>query len=243
MLYLHETIDIVGDGQDAYLDAVARRARHSEAEGISRLVACWRVVGSTGRWPRVVNLWEMDGWSHWAAALERQFVPERRDPALAPWWAQTAQWRSGGFDRILEPAPGSPTRAELQAGGLRAWVCEQTTVIAAPGRVEDLLATATTLLTPALRRRGIRRFGAFRVPMHPDELLLFWAAPTFAALAGWYEEREGEPAWRRWAAERDAAAQQAESLWLVPAPDCFFHPAQGPAPAGRKGARRTRAGN
>lgn len=243
MLYLHETIDIVGDGQDAYLDAVARRARHSEAEGISRLVACWRVVGSTGRWPRVVNLWEMDGWTHWAATLERQFVPERRDPALAPWWAQTAQWRRGGFDRILEPAPGSPTRAELQAAGLRAWVCEQTTLRAAPGRGGELLAAATTLLAPALRRRGIRGFGAFRVPMRPDELLLLWAAPTFAALASWYAEREGEAAWLRWSRHHDDAALESESLWLVPAPDCFLHPARASFAEGRKGAGRTRAGS
>ena len=45
MLYLHEIIDIIGDGQQAYLDTVGERAAHSEREGISRLMGTWRVIG------------------------------------------------------------------------------------------------------------------------------------------------------------------------------------------------------
>ena len=114
MLYLHEIIDIVGTGQEAYLDSVGERARHSGAAGISGLMGTWKVIGSTHRWPAVVNLWEMEGWEHWADTLERQFLPEKKDAHLAPWWAKATQWRSGGFDRILEPAPYSPTRQLLQ---------------------------------------------------------------------------------------------------------------------------------
>ena len=106
MLYLHEIIDIVGTGQESYLQTVGERGRHSEREGISRLMGTWKVIGSTNRWPRVVNMWEMDGWGQWAETLERQFLPGKVDAALAPWWAKATEWRSGGFDRILEPAPG-----------------------------------------------------------------------------------------------------------------------------------------
>jgi hypothetical protein len=87
MLYLHEIIDIVGTGQESYLQTVGERGRHSEREGISRLMGTWKVIGSTNRWPRVVNLWEMDGWGQWAETLERQFLPGKVDAALAPWWA------------------------------------------------------------------------------------------------------------------------------------------------------------
>src|SRR5258706_5608520 len=114
MLYLHEIIDIVGTGQVAYLQTVGERAQHSEREGISRLVGTWRVIGSTNRWPRVVNLWEMDDWDHWAETLERQFLPQKKDPALGPWWSQATQLRSGGFDCILEPTPFTPTLADFK---------------------------------------------------------------------------------------------------------------------------------
>src|SRR5215472_1579558 len=140
MLYLHEIIDIIGDGQQAYLDTVGERARHSEREGISRLMGCWKVIGSTNRWPRVVNLWEMDGWSQWAESLERQFIPEKKDPHLAPWWSAATKWRSGGFDRILEPAAYSPTHAALEAANLRAWVCVHSLVQLAPGKRDAYLA-------------------------------------------------------------------------------------------------------
>jgi hypothetical protein len=229
MLYLHETIDIVGDGQDAYLETVARRATHSEKEGISRLVGCWRVVGSTNRWPRVVNLWEMDSWAHWGRTLERQFLPERRDPSLAPWWAQAAQWRSGGFDRILEPVPRCPTRAELVAAGISAWVCEQTILRARPGAADELLNSAMANVAPALNRRAIRLFGAYTVPMRSDELLLLWAAPTFADLCGWYDDRRGETAWGRWQSSVATHALAADTCWLVPGASNFFHPSQAAA--------------
>ena len=77
----------------------------------------WKVIGSTNRWPRVVNMWEMDGWDHWAESLERQFFPSKKDPALAPWWAKATEWRSGGFDRICEPTASGPTCAEMQQNG------------------------------------------------------------------------------------------------------------------------------
>ena len=118
MLYLHEIIDIVGTGQASYLKTVGERAHHSEREGLSRMMGTWKVIGSTNRWPRVVNLWEMDGWGQWAETLERQFLPGKVDTALAPWWAKATEWRSGGFDRILEPAAYSPDRAALQRAAI-----------------------------------------------------------------------------------------------------------------------------
>src|SRR5262245_40383026 len=108
MLYLHEIIDIVGTGQEKYMQTVIERDAYSQGENISRLAGCWKVIGSTNRWPRVVNLWEMDSWAHWAGSLERQFLPQKIDRELAPWWAKATEWRSGGFDRILEPAAYSP---------------------------------------------------------------------------------------------------------------------------------------
>jgi hypothetical protein len=224
MLYLHEVIDIIGTGQGAYMKTVVERARHSQAEGISRLVGCWKVIGSTNRWPRVINLWEMDGWGHWAQTLERQFLPERKDPALAPWWTQAAQWRTGGFDRILEPASYSPTRAQLQQSGLRAWVCIQTIARTAPGRSAEYLERVGTQVLPALAAQGIALLGAYKAPMRSDEVVVIWAAADFAKACELFEGRDRVPELRSWSEVEADLQVRSETMWLVPDEECFFHP-------------------
>lgn len=224
MLYLHEIIDIIGDGQQAYLDSVGERAQHSEREGISRLMGTWKVIGSTNRWPRVVNLWEMDDWRHWAATLERQFLPEKKDPHLGPWWSAATKWRSGGFDRILEPTSYSPTRDELHRAGLKAWVCAQTIVRLAPGTRGHYLAAVGKTLRPALEARRLILMGAYAVPMRSDEAVLLWAAPDFRLLCTIYSSRQDDPVLQQWRADVAPLRREFETMWLVPSTHCFFHP-------------------
>jgi hypothetical protein len=224
MLYLHEIIDIVGTGQESYLKTVGERARHSEREGMSRLMGTWKVIGSTNRWPRVVNLWEMDGWEQWAGTLERQFLPDRVDAALAPWWARATEWRSGGFDRILEPAPGSPTRDELRRRGLKAWVCVHTLARTRPGQGTACLATVLESFAPLLRRRECTLMGAYSVPMRSDEVLILWAAPDFRHLCRMMDGWDADRALRTWRERFEALCAEAETMWLVPSADCFFYP-------------------
>lgn len=224
MLYLHETIDIIGTGQEAYLETVGKRAEHSTAAGISRLVGCWKIIGSTNRWPAVVNLWEMDSWAHWSETLERQFVPEKTDAALAPWWAKTAEYRRGGFDRILEPAPGCPTLADLQTSGLSSWVCGQTIARALPGKGEALLALVRDRIGPLLERAGCSVLGNYHVPMRSDEIVYLWAAPTFAVMCALEASKKDDTAWRSLQPELTQLQRESETLWLTPAKYCFFHP-------------------
>jgi hypothetical protein len=224
MLYLHEIIDIVGTGQEAYLKTVAERAAHSDGIGISRLVGTWKVIGSTNRWPRVVNLWEMEGWEHWADSLERQHLPEKKDGELAPWWARATEWRSGGFDRILEPAPYSPTLAQLTARRLSAWVCVQTIVRLRPGARRTYLSTVGETLRPLLEGHGLVLLGAYAVPMLNDEAVLLWAAPDFRHLCRLQARRHGDPAWQAWVRATAPLWNAYETMWLVPSVDCFIHP-------------------
>lgn len=224
MIYLHEVIDILGDGQAAYLDTVGERARHSAKAGISRLVGTWRVIGSTNRWPRVVNLWEMDGWEHWAATLERQFLPEKTDPALAPWWSKAAQWRSGGFDRILEPTAWSPSLAQLQTSRLRAWVCVHTLTRTKPGASQTYLDLVASEIRPHLADAGLSLLGAFTAPMRSDEVLTIWTAPDFRTLCRVYAGRHEERHTSAWQHRLQRLRRESETMWLVPSADCFFHP-------------------
>ena len=222
MLYLHEIIDIIGTGQEPYLATVAERARHSDREGISRLMGTWKVIGSTNRWPRVVNLWEMDDWEHWAASLERQFLPGKADAALAPWWAKATQWRSGGFDRILEPASYSPTRETLRQRDLKASVCVQTLAQLLPGLGGRYLDAVGEILVPLLEARGLTLMGAYAAAMRPDEVLLLWAAPHFRHLAGLCAQRTSDAELARWDERVTPWRREADTMWLVPSNDCFF---------------------
>jgi hypothetical protein len=224
MLYLHEIIDIIGTGQEAYLDTVVERAGHSTSEGISRLVGTWKVIGSTNRWPRVVNLWEMDGWQHWAETLERQHFPERKDASLAPWWAKATQWRSGGFDRILEPAAYSPTHSQLRARGFKAWVCVHTIVRLLPGKVSEYLGAVGETLRPLLEARGLTLMGAYSVPMRSDEVVILWAAPNFHLLCALYETRRSDAGLEEWRTRVSQLRRKFDTMWLVPSTHCFFHP-------------------
>jgi hypothetical protein len=224
MLYLHEIIDIVGTGQEAYMASVGERARHSEREAISRLVGTWKVIGSTNRWPSVVNLWEMDGWAQWAESLERQFLPARVDRDLAPWWAKATEWRSGGFDRILEPSAYSPALEELRRSGLKAWVCVHTIIRLQPGQRDAYLDAVGETLRDTLAARGVVLMGAYSVPMRSDEALLLWAAPDFRLLCRLYAERRRDSDLQAWAAQVRPWRRKAETMWLVPWNQCFFHP-------------------
>lgn len=224
VLYLHEIIDIVGTGQENYMQTVIERAAYSQGEDISRLVGCWKVIGSTDRWPRVVNLWEMDDWGHWARTLERQFLPDKKDPALAPWWAKATEWRSGGFDRILEPTVYSPTRAQLVDSGLRAWVCIHTIARARVGKADEYLDRVGSHLRPAMEKEGLTLFGAYQAPMRSDETVVIWASPTFSHACGVYESRSRIAGLQSWDQIENTLLQGAETMWLVPAAECFFHP-------------------
>ena len=101
---------MIGHGRNRYMHhmtanwcPVAREERNQLCFGV------WATVGSTGRWPEVVNLWELDGWDGLVGNFEHEFAGGRdQDPSLAEWWAVAADLRRGGLDRIVVPAAWSP---------------------------------------------------------------------------------------------------------------------------------------
>jgi len=174
-LYLHETIHIIGTGSEAYKRHTGTRTPSGPAGG---LVGTWQQSGSTGDWPRVVNLWEMDGWGGWGHILEHQYGGEGQPAALAQWWSEAARLRSGGFDRILEPAPYCPTRAELISRKVRgrAFIQEIATVF--PGAADAYLEGVEAHWVSVAARRGLTLAGAWRTAMRDTEAVLLWCLPT-----------------------------------------------------------------
>ncbi len=62
-----------------------------------------------------------------------------QDVKLEKWWNEAAGYRSGGFDRVMIPAPWTRTIEELNADGVRGAVYAHEMVTVAPGTAADFL--------------------------------------------------------------------------------------------------------
>src|SRR5919108_2721524 len=108
---IHEFVDIIGHNRANYMHHMAAnfspRARRERGQ---RCYGVWGTVGSTGRWPEVVNIWEEQGWDGLVASFGFELNhPTLQDPALGAWWARAAQFRRGGVDRLLQPGEWTRT--------------------------------------------------------------------------------------------------------------------------------------
>jgi hypothetical protein len=222
-VYLHETIAIAGTGSEAYKAHTGTLGTDRRDDG-APLVGTWQQSGSTGAWPVVVNLWEMRDWDHWAEILARQYTrSSAQDPALKQWWTEATQWRSGGFDRILVPAPFSPTRREIVARRVQGAACLQEIATVKPGAAERYLAAVGSRRRRVMERSGITLLGAYRTAMRETEVLLLWNVPTFEQFTRYVHDADGTAgrAWRQ--AARVWRVDYRETL-LVPSPWCVHHP-------------------
>ena len=231
-LYLHETIHIVGTGSEAYKRHTGERHTSGPA---GALVGTWQQSGSTGDWPRVVNLWEMAGWDGWAEILEYQYRPRAgQPPALKKWWTEATRYRSGGFDRILAPMPWSPTREELVARGVRGRAFLQEIATCPAGRAGDYLDAVAREWVPVAQRRGLTLAGAWRTAMRDTEAVLLWCLPTLTDFTRHLRDFDAADETRRWAAAARAWRTDYRETLLVPSVWCVMHPDWKPGPARRR---------
>src|SRR5262249_11221617 len=133
-------------------------------------------------WPEVVNLWEMDGWDHWAEILDRAYVHRAEDKQLGDWWKKALEHRSGGFDRILEPATYSPTKKALlgvrEARG-EIFIHELSQV--KPGKVGAYLNAIEREWLPVATKYGLTLIGAFDNIFRDTEAVTIWACQDTAS--------------------------------------------------------------
>jgi hypothetical protein len=185
-IYIHELIEIRGQSRAEYMHHMtANWGPIGREERRMLCVGVWATVGSTERWPETVNLWELDGWSGLAANFRHEFShPTLQDPALARWWAEAANYRRGGFDRLLVPAPYTPTLTEAMAAGIGGEVYYHEVVSVAPGRAREYLSLLEDAWLPIAGRIGLRLLGAYRTAMVNDsEVVAIWAIDTWEAWA------------------------------------------------------------
>lgn len=178
-VYLHEIIDIVGEGAMAYMELTVARGAGDASGGTLGLVGTWYTMGSTGRWPQVINLWEcVDGWNGWRALMERTNLRRTRTPELAEWWRDALEVRTGGVDRVMAGAPGCPSMADLAAAEIRASVFVHELSRCRAGAALDYLAAVRDEWVPIAAEYGHRLVGSYEVLLTDTEVITIWATST-----------------------------------------------------------------
>jgi hypothetical protein len=197
-VYIHELVDVVGTQRSRY-------QHHMTANWVPEVVGVRRqrcfgvftVVGSTGRWPCVLNLWELDSWEDLAHDFELELSGAgHRDPILAEWWERAASFRTGGLDRIGVADDGAPGVQELTAGGGLGAVAHVHEVLrCAPGGAAELSRSLAGAVAADRRARGLAPLLTLRTAMRADdEVVAMWSVPD----------------WRTWA-DFEAAAARGEA--------------------------------
>lgn len=175
-LYLYETVDIVGQGQYSYME-------HLWKDPVLRMPEMFGLQGSFyvcaaggGRWPQVVNIWDIGsrGWKGWASNVDRMNL-KRRKAFYGDWWDEAAKWRSGGFDRLCGGVPGSPSTDEIAAAGIKGTLFVNEILTVRPGSALDFLSAVNEQRVPMLAEYGQRATGLYEVMSNQHEVIMVWA--------------------------------------------------------------------
>jgi hypothetical protein len=180
-LYLHETVDIVGQGQYDYMECVRREPTNAMPDMLTLQGTFFVCAVGGGRWPQVVNIWDVGerGWDGWATNVDRLNL-KRRKAFYGDWWDEAAQWRTGGFDRLCGGVPGSPTTPELAASGVRGTLFVQELLTVRPGTALEYLSRVIDVQAPLWQEHGHELTGAYEVLSAPDEVVVVWATSNDA---------------------------------------------------------------
>lgn len=219
-VYIHELIDVIGQNRARYMHHMtANWCPIGRAERDMLCFGVWATVGSTGRWPEVVNMWELTGWDGLAANFAHELVGAgMQDPSLAQWWAEAAALRRGGEDRIVVPEPWSPTITDLTTAGVRGEAYAHELVRLPVGGVRGFLDALADEGRAAVESEGLHCVGAFRVALrNDDEALVLWAIPSWSAWADFERAWDGAPL-RRWRERLVGLGAAVRRTLLVDAP-------------------------
>ncbi len=178
-VYIHEFVDIIGHQRARYMQhmtanwgPIGRDERNQLCFGV------WGVIGSTGRWPQVVNLWEYGGWGDLARNFEVEVSGSGLyDPSLDEWWATAASMRSGGVDRICVAPDWSPSIEEICAEGppVAAGYAHEL-IRCRPGAAHAVLDAVETDGMTRAAELGLHLTVALRRAMaDDDEVILVWS--------------------------------------------------------------------
>ncbi len=231
-IYIHEYIDIIGHNRANYMHHMtANFSPRAQQERDQLCYGVWGVLGSTGYWPQVVNIWEEAGLQGMARSFRHECSgPGMQDPHLAQWWAKAAEFRSGGHDRLLRPAPWTRTIEELCADGVTGEAYAHEHVTVAPGRSGEYLELLRQRAVPAYAEFGWELAGAWETFMSNDsECFAVWAIPTWERWADLEGGQRSSSLMKQWVSHRREITESFNRFLMVDAPLSPFRTHRQPA--------------
>jgi hypothetical protein len=222
-LYIHEFIDIVGQNRARYMYHMTANFSPMAQEDRRQLCyGVWGVLGSTGRWPEVVNMWELDGIDGAVDYFRLELGdPSMQDRRMARWWAAAVPLRSGGNDRLLAPAPWTRTIGELCADGVRGELYAHDRIAVHPGSSGDYLAMLRDRGREVHARYGWELAGAWETLMVDEsECFVLWAVPAWEAWAAYEKARRSDSALVAWRAAAREVVRSTSRILMIDAPLC-----------------------
>jgi hypothetical protein len=194
---IHEVVDVDGTRRTDYQHHMT--ANWVPEAGPLRRQRCFGVfslVGSTGPWPCVVNIWEYDGWADLAHNFSVELAgTAHRDPMLAEWWERAATFRRGGHDRVLVADDSDPGVEHWQSrGGTGAVGYVHDVIVVDPGAAPEAAAEVASAGAAAMAGAGLSLVGLWRTAMRADdEVIALWGIPGWDAWA----DAEARAVWNR----------------------------------------------
>ncbi len=176
-LFLYEVIDIVGQGQYEYMEHLWKDPVQDMPE-MDKLQGSFYICAfGGGRWPQVVNIWDVgpDGWTSYAKNVDRLNL-KRRKAFYSDWWDEAYKLRTGGFDRLCGGVPGSPSTAEIVERGIKGTLFVNEIIDVRAGSALEFLAAVDEERVPMMRDYGFEPTGLYEVISNPHEAVLVWAA-------------------------------------------------------------------
>jgi hypothetical protein len=231
-IYIHEFIDIIGHNRADYMHHMAANWSPEAQEQRQQLCyGIWAVLGSTGRWPQVVNIWEHDGWDGLASSFGIEAVGKgAQDPTLEAWWTKAAALRHGGHDRILEPAPWARTITELCDADVSGECYAHEVVVVRNGAADEFLERVRDRGVALGARYGWELAGAWKTAMvDEDEAVLLWAIPTWQRWADFEQALRSDADLRAWRTNARDIVETWQRIVLVDAPLSPFRTGRQPS--------------
>lgn len=232
-LYLHEVVDIVGQGQYDYMAHAGKEPTNVMPDMLTLQGTFFVCAMGGGRWPQVINIWDVGaaGWDGWAANVDRLNL-KRRHAFYGDWWDEASQWRSGGFDRLCGGVPGSPTTAEIAERGVKGTLFVHQLLTVRPGHALDHLEAVVAEQVPVWRDHGHEPTGIYEVLGNQHEVVVVWATSIEAQTelrrsrdaARGLCDGDGDDrlvAWERTAAERVTGG---DTHLMTPMPGTVYGP-------------------
>jgi hypothetical protein len=175
-LYLYEVVDIVGQGQYDYMEHLSKDPVEDMPEMDKLQGAFYVCAFGGGRWPQVINIWDIGpkGWDGWAVNVDRLNL-KRRKAFYGEWWDEAAKFRTGGFDRVCAGVPGSPSTLQIRDRGIHGTLFINEILTVRPGSQLEFLKEVVAQRVPLMREYGAEPTGIYEVTSNQHEVVMVWA--------------------------------------------------------------------